>query len=296
MAYPLKQSTFEIESRTILSNFGYTVLAPIVRILMRFGYSARDFNDLARWVYVHVFYTTPDFWRFGRPTALQGAIKTGIPRSIVKQIREIPEPQQILFTQRQNIAYRVIEGWVNDPEYHVDGKASVLPLHSRLEPSFRKLAHKYSNDVTLGAVLGDLSEVGCIRVENGLVTLVNQTYGLSYLNEDALALSAYMLQKHGETVDHNLTHPDIGDRKLHRIWWQSQVPLEKVPEVERLIREAGARYGREIDQLIASYAAAERREGVEYAEVGFTGFCYSSSSTTFDAWNDELKKQTGDMS
>lgn len=277
MTYPLKQSTFEIQSRTILSNFGYTVLAPIVRIFMRFGYSARDFNDLARWVYVRVFYTTPDFWRFGRPTALQGAIKTGIPRSVVKQIREIPEPQQILFTQRQNIAYRVIEGWVNDPEYHVDGRASVLPLHSRLEPSFRKLAHKYGNDVTLGSVLGDLCDAGCITVEDGRVTLVNQTYGLNFLDGDLLPIVSYASRRLGETIDHNIVHREEGGRRLQRVWLNSRIPADKLGVALQLIEKEAVEAGRRIDRLL-SEMSDDGSHAAETVEVGVGMYSYSNNA------------------
>src|SRR5690606_36022557 len=93
MPEPAAHDLFDGASRAVLSRFGYTVLAPIVKIFMRFGWSARDFSDLARWVFVKVFYATPEFWRHGRPTALQGAIKTGLPRQQVKVLNDIPEPQ-----------------------------------------------------------------------------------------------------------------------------------------------------------------------------------------------------------
>lgn len=292
MAYPLKQSNFEVESRTILSNFGYTILAPIVRIFMRFGYSARDFNDLARWVYVKVYYTSPDFWRFGRPTALQGAIKTGIPRSVVKQIHEIPEPQQILFTQRQNIAYRVIEGWVNDPEFHVDGKASVLPLHSRLEPSFRKLANKYGNDVTLGSVLGDLGDAGCIAVENGMVRLVNQTYGMNFLNEDLLMVGAYAAQRLVETVDYNLAQHDLSERRIQRLWWQVNVPEERSSEAMQYLKDALVKFGREVDARLAEFGDSKMQPGRKYSEIGFgvNAFMSDADDDSLSVREEQIKR------
>ncbi|MBW3567535.1 MAG: hypothetical protein KY410_06185 [Proteobacteria bacterium] len=246
---------FEPQSRAILSRFGYSALAPIVRIFMRFGWSARDLNDLVRWVYVKVFYTTPEFWRFGRPTALQGAIKTGIPRSIVKQIHAIPEPQQVLFTLRQNLAYRVIEGWVNDTQFHIDGKATSLPMDAFDGPSFRKLVARYGNDVTYGSVLGDLCDVGCVKYEDGVVTLLNQTYGMNFLDEDKLMISAYMLQHHGETADHNLVHDDIDERRLHRFWFNSGVPKRLETKARELIQEQAVEAGRKIDKLLAELAA-----------------------------------------
>lgn len=270
----LKEPVFESVSKTIISNFVYAALMPLVRILIRYGWSVRDFADVARWVFVKAYYSTPESWQFGRPTALQGAIKTGMPRQLVKKLNEIPEPQQALFTQRQNLAYRVIEGWVRDPEFHVDGKPSTLPLRHQPGPTFNKLVIKYGNDVTLGSVLRDLCDGGCVKVENGIVTLVSQTYGINFLDEEKLAIAGYMLRRHGETMNHNLLHRDLDARLVDRLWQQRAIPADRAAEAMAYMQDALVRYGREIDQGLARFADREPVKDRRYVTVGFGVYAF----------------------
>lgn len=274
MKAKLREPGFEAGSKTIISNFVYAALIPLVRILIRYGWSVRDFADVARWVFVKAYYSTPESWRFGRPTALQGAIKTGLPRQLVRKLNEIPEPQQALFTQRQNLAYRVIEGWVRDAEFHIDGKPSSLPLRHRSGPTFNKLVMKYGNDVTLGSVLRDLCDGGCVTVENEIVTLVSQTYGINFLDEEKLAVAGYLLRRHGETTDHNLLHADFDARLVDRIWRQRAIPEARAAEALAWMQEALVRCGREIDAGLARFADRKPMKDTRYMEIGFGVYAF----------------------
>lgn len=261
-------SNFDRDPRAILSRFAYAVLAPIVKLFIRFGWSARDVADLVRWVFVKVFYSTPEFWRHGRPSAVQAAIKTGIPRAVVAQLSEIPEPELAMFTFRQNLAYRVIEGWVNDPEFQLDGQPRALHINNTSGPSFRKLVRRYGKDVTFTAVLGDLRDVGCVKCEGDLVTLVNQTYGVNFFDEDVLGIVAYSMNRLGDTIVHNIGQRDPEKKRVQRLWLASRIPMSALKEVTGRIEKEAVAAGRRIDSILTEYVHETRSENIDYVEVG----------------------------
>jgi hypothetical protein len=262
--------------RGVVSRFLAAALAPLARIAMRFGLSARDFCDIVRWVYVTVFHSTPQFWTNRRPTVVQCAIKTGLSRLHVKALQTVANPQQALFTQRQNLAYRVIEGWVNDPDFHdEDGKPADLPVvEGAPGPTFADLFMKYGNDVPMTSVLGDLQHVGCVVVEEGVARLVNQTYGINFFDEDKLAIAAYMMRRLGETTDHNLTNPEIKDRRLQRFWFQTRVPTEQIEEAKRILHARCVEVGRDLDRFLSGYSHSDREPDREYADIGIAMYIY----------------------
>lgn len=243
-------------------------MQPVSRIAMRFGYSAREVSDVTRWSFVHSFFSTPEFWRLGRPTVLQGAVKTGLARQQVNNLRQLKSPDDAIFSSRQNLAYRVIEGWMNDPLYQQDGKPMVLPLKHRPGPTLNKLVMHYGMNTTTGAALGDLVMVGCVELNDGMVTLVNPTYGANAFDQDKLELAGFILCKIAETFDHNLMHRESSERRVQRVWRQVLVPASKMTEARRLVSEMAIVAGREIDAELSKLAHASPQEGQRYEEIG----------------------------
>lgn len=262
------------EARASVSRFLSNIMIPLSRILMRYGYSARQAEDVAGWSFVRAFWKNPDFWSIDKPTYLQGAIKTGLPRSKVKALNDVPEPDKAVFAHRQNLAYRVVEGWVNDKDFHHGGKPAPLPITHHADPCFKTLVMKYGNDVLYGPVLKDLESAGCVSVVDGIVTLVNVTYGVNLVDEERLELTGYMLRRFIETSEHNLLHETPEDRRLHRVWRQSHVPVEHLKEVQEEVTELAIRAGREADAVMARYSHPEKQPEIQYAEIGLMSSLY----------------------
>lgn len=246
---------------------------PLARIVMRLGSSAYEFADVARWSFVRCFYETPEFWRNEYPTVQQGSLKTGLSRIEVDRLNRVNDPERALKEYRQNRASRVLSGWVNDSIFHIDGRATRLPVRATKGPSFNRLVRKYGGDSDTNAVIDDLRKAGCVRTENFEVVLVNQTYGLGVLDEERLHWAGYMGKRYIETADFNLTHPE-SERMLQRVWRQLLMPADKVPAALQIVREEGIETGRRIDARLAKLADQERRKDVEYKEVGVVIFAY----------------------
>ncbi|HEX6928634.1 MAG TPA: hypothetical protein VF267_05260, partial [Gammaproteobacteria bacterium] len=131
-------------------------------------------------------------------------------------------------------------------------------------------------------------------VEDGIVTLVNQTYGLNFLDEDRLSIMGYMMKRLGETSDHNLTNPDLNERRLQRFWWQILIPAENTAEVMQRIKEEGIRYGREMDKILAEYSHIKLENNVQYVEIGFAAYVYQDLIEIEDGIpKDDLKVRSG---
>lgn len=261
-------------TRETVSRFFSNVMQPLARILMRYGYSAREAGDVIGWSFVNSYFSTPQFWETGKPTFMQGAIKTGLPRQKVKQLRAMPSPDNAIFAARQNLAYRVVEGWVNDVAFHVDGAPSPLPITDMEKPCFKTLVMKYGNDVTYGPVLKDLESAGCVERREGLVVLVNVTYGLKLLDQDRMDLTGHMLRRLAETTAHNLVNESVEQRFMQRMWRQTLIRKERAEEAKRIISEIAVKAGREADARLSQLADTNREPGAEYVEIGLVSFVY----------------------
>lgn len=243
------------------------IVRPLSRTLMRFGSSAQEFSDISRWSFVRAFYETKEFWRYGKPSAQQGSLKTGLPRVEVERLRKIRDAQLAAQALRMNRSARVLSGWVHDEFFHVGQPPWRLPVHSVDGRSFKRLVRKYGRDAPVTAIIDDLQRAGSIRVEHEQVTLINQAYGLGLLDEERLYWVGAMVGRLMNTTDHNLINPQE-KRHLQRIWRQELVPEDRVAEALERIAEIGIEAGRRIDQYLATLSDAEPRKGGRYKEVG----------------------------
>lgn len=261
-------------ARQAVSRFLSNVMQPLSRILMRYGYSAREAGNVTEWSFVRSYFDAPQMWVTGKPTFVQGAIKTGLSRQRVKALNALPAPDNAIFANRQNLAYRVVEGWVNDTDFHEEGKPAPLPITHMSRPCFKTLVMKYGNDVQYGPVLKDLESAGCIEMQDGRAVLINTTYGLNLLNEDRMDLTGCMLRRLAETTGHNLVHEAIEERLMQRMWRQTLIRVERVEEAKRIISEIAIKAGREADARLSKLADTSREAGVQYVEVGLISFIY----------------------
>lgn len=234
----MKEQVTADNARSAVARFFSNVMEPLARITMRFGYSAREACDATRWSFVRSYYRASELWSADNPTDMEASIKTGLTRPQVKLLRNVPGPDHAIFSNRQNLAYRVIEGWVNDPEYHKNGVPMALPLRHQNGPTFNKLVIQYGANTTFHPVLRDLKSAGCIEVKNDIVILKSATYGLHLMDEERMELTAFMLKRLAESTEHNLIHNAVEDRRMQRVWRQVLIPEGQDAEVRRQISES----------------------------------------------------------
>lgn len=254
----------------IAIRFAAKVLRPIVRILLRLGISANEVNDLVRWLYVDEFYNRKEFWHRRKPFGARAALLSGLSRKEVNRLSKIDSPNDAILTDQQNRAARVLAGWITDQRFHVDGAPARLPIEAKGKiASFERLVQLYSGDLTTRTVLDELIRSGCVSLdEQGMAVVVNRAYGPVSTPEEALRIAGFAMQRLGETLDFNVSHVMGSERRLQRVWWQHNIPVEKVGDAKQLISEHAVEAGRMLDQALARMAHAKERPGQEYREVG----------------------------
>lgn len=264
-------------NRDAVIRFIGLIARPIAAISMRFGVSAQEACEIVRWSFVKAFHETPEFWRFDKATDIQCALKTGLPRVECKRLGELETVTASAKLGRQSRAARVIEGWLNDPEFLVDGKPVPLPVRSLDPPSFNRLSLRYAGDVNTASVLDELVRAECVSIENNIVRLVDPTYGLRLPVEDRLDITGDMVRSLLVTGEYNLLEQDPEKRRLKRYWRQRLVPKAHADALREWIRKESIATGRRIERRMQEVSHASPRENVEYVDMTINVFCHESN-------------------
>lgn len=192
------------------------ILRPLVRVLLRNGFSYSTFADIAKRVFVDV--TADDFAIAGRKQSISRiALLTGLTRKEVARLRALPVISDEESEERHNRAARVIGGWLRDPEFLSGAEPDLLPLDGE-QGSFTALVRRFSGDMPPRAVLDELLRVGAVaRDEQDRIRLLARGYVPAGSDVDKLHLLGTDVAALAETIDHNLLadgHPARFQRKV----------------------------------------------------------------------------------
>ncbi len=152
------------------------ILKPIIRILMRNDISHAEFSALAKQAYIdvaHKYFSIPN----KKMTNSRVAVLTGINRKEVLRLSRIKEEQGNTLEGTPNRAKRVVNGWLNDPEFlDSDNNPLILSIKGS-DNSFSELATRYSGDITIGAIIDELERIGVAkRLNNEQIQLIAKAY------------------------------------------------------------------------------------------------------------------------
>ena len=152
------------------------ILKPIIRILMRNDISHAEFSALAKQAYIdvaHKYFSIPN----KKMTNSRVAVLTGINRKEVLRLSRIKEEQGNTLEGTPNRAKRVVNGWLNDPEFlDSDNNPLILSIKDS-DNSFSELATRYSGDITIGAIIDELERIGVVkRLNNEQIQLIAKAY------------------------------------------------------------------------------------------------------------------------
>lgn len=272
----MQQATRELSSASPALRFLATVLRPIIRLCMRLGVSANQANDLMRWLFIDEFYRTENLWHRRQPFASRAALLSGLSRKEVARLRDLNVLEDAVMTERHNRALRVLSGWRNDRRFlDAEGRPKALPLKSDTDlASFHTLVAAYSGDVPPRTVLDELRRANCVREEGDQVILTDAAYGPYAPDEDFLPAIGLVLSALGSTADYNVAHQREPNRRLMRVWYQNNIPVEQLPAVKEMLREAAIRFGRQMDSEMAKVAHRDRQPGRQYVRAGLGSFFF----------------------
>jgi len=221
----------------ILSAAVARILKPLIRILLRSGFSYGTFADIAKRQYIEV--ALKDFPIKGRkPSVSRVSVITGLTRKEVSRVVGLDQAEDAGTPDRYNRAARVVAGWRRDTNF-LDREGNPMELSiSGSARSFQELVRRYSGDVPFRAVLDELHADGSVeRLDENRVKLTHRAYlpkadesmKLHILGVD----TAFLI----DTIDHNLNMKDQPPRFQRKVLYDN-LPAEALPKFRRLSSKA----------------------------------------------------------
>ena len=245
-------------------------LRPLARMILASGLTFREFNALARRVFVSV--ATDEFGRGGRPTNVSRvSLMTGIARKDVKKLRDelaaqdAPAPASRKTTE----ATRVLSAWYETPGYRdADGAPLAIPRNGPA-PSFEALHHEHGGDIPASTLEKDLVRTGAVGVdEDGRLRALTRYFMPLPLEADAVDRAGDVLMAMGNTVTRNLTRPPGSTGRFEGRASNPRIPARAEADFRRFLETEGMRFLEAMDRWLLEHASHSPLEGKDAIRLG----------------------------
>jgi len=215
-----------MSKNTILLSALNKLAQPLVQVLLRHGVACEDFVELIRRSFVSV--AEHEFAPQGRKQSLMNiALITGIHRHEVKKLME--SAKQVSMTKPQHHrAARVINGWINDRDFSINGAARTLDIATE----FKQLVSQYSGDITPRPILDELLRVGAVEKPTAdTLKLLVPAYIPHNSDEDLIQIFGDSVTDLLSTLDYNLKS-ETAIRRLQISVVHTNLPDEVLSNIE----------------------------------------------------------------
>lgn len=233
-------------------------LRPLARLLLASGVTFREFNALARRVFVAV--ASDEFGRAGRPTNVSRiSLMTGLARKEVKRLRDeigagddAAEPMMGKTTE----ATRLLGAWHQLPEYLDEaGRPRIIPPAGPA-PSFEALHRAHGGDIPATTMQKDLRRAGAIEVQpDGRLRALTRYFMPVPLESDAVIRAGEVLLAMGDTVTLNLMRTPGTQGRFEGRATQARVPLAVAAEFRAFLEQQGMQFLEAADDWLSRHAA-----------------------------------------
>ena len=226
-----------------------SVLKPLVRLMLLLGVGYKEFDAIARGVFVHV--ATNEYGLRRRPTNMSrvSAI-TGISRKEVSRLRDKTALLRLSPATELNPAAVVLHYWHHDPDFcRGSNEARPLPFQGPL--SFSALVGRYGGDIPPGAMRAALLQAGTIEEADGLLHARKRFFYPTELDEDFVRGVFFSISNLASTVVHNTILRDaqgfseevnLRDGFLERFAWAEHLTPEATLRFRDWVRKEGGRF------------------------------------------------------
>lgn len=264
-------------------SFAQRVLKPVIRILLRMGFSTEQISQMVRKLSVDVAMEHPEFRPPNRKRAFiaHAAVVTGLSRKEVAKLHELDDLREALASAALNRAVRVLGGWVSDSRYrdpHTGRPLRSLPLKVAKGVSFWQLAREYGGDVPPRSVLDALIQQGAVSRSGQQVELVEPYPAPAHGSDEELEIVGFMLGDVLDTAEYGLRPQSSAPRRMFREWYQPYVPADRVDEARRIIRDETIALGFALEERLASLSHREPKANCSYRRVGLGAYYFDRPS------------------
>jgi hypothetical protein len=255
------------------------LLAPIVRVLLRYGISYGAFAELAKHVYVRV---AAEHFRIAarKQSTSRIALLTGLPRKEVARLLHEPAAADAVSGEEHSRLARLISGWRHDRRFlDARRKPAALPFEGG-DRSFAELVRRYGSDVPARATLDELLRLEAVeRLKDGRIRLIVESAVPIAAEIDKVEVLGADVADLVSAIDHNLLCKR-GDEFLQRKVAYDNLPRDAADKLrtvirsdaERLIEKVDAAFAKHDRDLTATVKGSGRRRvvlGIWYYEDDF---------------------------
>ncbi len=251
-----------------------TMLRPLIRLCLRHEVTNAELAELVRLTYVEVAYerySIPDV----EMTLSRAAVLTGLSRKEVGRLKAALENNEVLAKQRPNKAQLVIHGWLNDAEF-TDGNNLPLTLPIKQKKrgkeygSLVSLVKRYGGDVTYGAILDELNNIGVTeQPDENTVALVNYAYVPHKDDMDQVRVVSTSVSDLFDTALHNIDN-DVKNKRFQRQVVYSHIDESFVKELQETVNNKAQELLESLNHRMA--VAKKKSENIKDGNLKRIGF------------------------
>jgi len=239
------------------------ILRPVVRILLRYGVSHREFSELVKTAFVDV--ASTDFGLRGRPTNISRvAVMTGLTRKEVKRIRDLIANGDRSIAVKTTPISDVLHNWYARDDF-TDSDSNPLRLPFSNGPvSFSSLVRAYGGDVPAGAMRTEMLRVGVIEQdENGDLIALSRAMRPDSDHQRLITMLVHGVYAHLGNVVHN-TDPNSKEQKWgSRVAYTTALDSSEARQLRRIAKDRITDFAASIDDIFIAYEAIHPRSQEE---------------------------------
>jgi hypothetical protein len=232
------------------------LLRPVVRLLVEFGFSARDLMEVIKTLYVEV--ASEDFGLRGRPANLSRvAILTGLSRREVARLRKVLESDPLEVPAQETVVAKVLSAWHEDPRY-VDSEHQPLRLPLRGDGSLVTLVDQHRGDIPGTALIKELQRVHAISVNEDVATVLVDVASGAKLDEEVLERFTALLHEVSNALGRNLPTSTGDDGSAGRTSGRGSMYDERL---RRFLDDRAERFLQDVQGWLGNHAETSRAIG-----------------------------------
>ena len=250
-------------------------MKPLARSLLRNGVGYRDFEYIAKKVFVNV--AMDEFGIRGRPTNTSRiAIMTGLTRKEVRAMRESADHDLLGDNPRRtSAAAEVLHVWFTDARFSdSEGRPKSLAFTGE-EDSFSGLVKLCTSDVPPGAMRAELNRVGAIAVaKDGRLAAIRREVVPVETESRLLEGLNFGLAPLAETISFNSDGRNVGSPRFQRVVHTSRLNPRLADQAEKAITEKLVSFSEKLDDFIGRYELSPGDDMAAQALDAGVGFYY----------------------
>ena len=259
--------------RRVLDAF-FLVMRPVVKILVRYGISYREFSEVAKSAFVDI--ASSEFGIRGRPTNISRvAVITGLTRKEVRRIRNELENGHKFVSVKSTPMAEVLSRWHAEQDFlDANGRPKALK-YSEGEGSFSDLVKRFGGDVPPGAMRTELKRVGSIEEdERGRLKIKRRSVIPADQIDNLISSLVHGVYPLMSTIDLNTDSKNVEDVMPQFTAYSLRIRDADLPRLRRISYDRLSDMAESFDDLFIAYESLNSDDIAENEKVVSVGLFY----------------------